>query len=419
MSRRSILSANEKQSLIALPDNQTDFIRHYSLDESDISLIGQKRDNANRLGFAIQLSYMRYPGIILGVNETPDTALLQFIATQLHTPIEAWNDYSLREQTRREHLIELQQIFGYRTFSREFYPHHVEYITALATETTKGIVLAEHLVTYLRKHKILLPTVLVIEKICAQAMTQANKIIYNRLTADLTQSHLDKLDNLLQLKDGTKLTYLAWLRQSPTKPTSRQMNAHIDRLKYCLSLDLPDAIGQRIHQNHLLKIAREGGQMQATDLAKFEPKRRYATLVALIIESKATIIDEIIDLHDRIISTIFNKAKNKHNQAFTASGKSINEKVELYTRIGKALIQAKSQNINPFNAIEGILSWEAFTQSVADAESLVQPNDFDFLPRINDSYHSVNNSKSPTNLLKPITCLMLALRLIKGCKSPP
>lgn len=197
------------------------------------------------------------------------------------------------------------------------------------------------------------------------------------------------------------------------------MNTHIDRLKYCLAFDLPDGIERRIHQNRLLKIAREGGQMQATDLAKFEPKRRYAALVALIIESKATIIDEIIDLHDRIISTIFNKAKNKHNQAFTASGKSINEKVELYTRIGKALIQAKSQNIDPFNAIEGILSWEAFTQSVADAESLVQPNDFDFLPRINDSYHSVNNSKSPTNLLKPITCLMLALRLIKGCKSPP
>ncbi|MCM3551225.1 Tn3 family transposase, partial [Alkalihalobacillus clausii] len=138
-----------------------------------------------------------------------------------------------------------------------------------------------------------------------------------------------------------------------------------------------------------IKIAREGGQMQAADLAKFESKRRYATLVALVSESKATIIDEIIDLHDRIIGKIFNKAKNKHQQVFSASGKSINEKVELYTRIGKALIQAKQQNIDPFDAIENIISWEAFTQSVDDAESLVQPNDFDFLPRINDSYQTI------------------------------
>lgn len=258
-----------------------------------------------------------------------------------------WQNYGLREVTKREHALELQQTFGYRTFSRESYSHYVEYITTLATETTKGIILAEHLVTYLRNHKILLPTVLVIEKICAEAITQANKIIYERLTADLTQTHLEKLDALLCLKDGLKITHLAWLRQSPTKPNSRHMNAHIDRLKYCLSLDLPENMGQQIHQNRLLKIAREGGQMQATDLAKFEPKRRYATLVALVIESKATIIDEIIDLHDRIIGTIFNKAKHKHNQAFTASGKSINEKVALYTRIGKALIQAKSQNTDP------------------------------------------------------------------------
>ncbi|MCM3603732.1 Tn3 family transposase, partial [Robertmurraya korlensis] len=160
-------------------------------------------------------------------------------------------------------------------------------------------------------------------------------------------------------------------------------------LQYCLDINLPDGIERRIHQNRLLKIAREGGQMQAADLAKFESKRRYATLVALVSESKATIIDEIIDLHDRIIGKIFNKAKNKHQQVFSASGKSINEKVELYTRIGKALIQAKQQNIDPFDAIENIISWEAFTQSVDDAESLVQPNDFDFLPRINDSYQTI------------------------------
>lgn len=83
MARRSILTAQERQSLVALPDNQTDFIRHYSLSETDLSLIKQKRGDTNRLGFAIQLCYMRYPGIILGVKEIPDPYLLKFIAKQL------------------------------------------------------------------------------------------------------------------------------------------------------------------------------------------------------------------------------------------------------------------------------------------------------------------------------------------------
>ena len=67
-----------------------------------------------------------------------------------------------------------------------------------------------------------------------------------------------------------------------------------------------------------LKIAREGGQMTPADLAKFESQRRYATLVALAIEGMATVTDEIIDLHDRILGKLFNAAKNKHQQQFQA-----------------------------------------------------------------------------------------------------
>lgn len=89
------------------------------------------------------------------------------------------------------------------------------------------------------------------------------------------------------------------------------MLEHIERLKAWQALDLPTGIERLVHQNRLLKIAREGGQMTPADTAKFEPQRRYATLVAL-----ATVTDEIIDLHDRITGKLFNAAKNKHQQQF-------------------------------------------------------------------------------------------------------
>ncbi|MBZ4312648.1 hypothetical protein LAN17_24075, partial [Mycobacterium tuberculosis] len=82
--------------------------------------------------------------------------------------------------------------------------------------------------------------------------------------------------------------------------------------------------------NRLRKIAREGGQMTPADRAKFEPQRRYATLVALAIEGMATVTDEIIDLHDRILGKLLNAAQNKHQQQFQASGKAITAKVRLY-----------------------------------------------------------------------------------------
>ncbi|WP_308378274.1 DUF4158 domain-containing protein, partial [Serratia marcescens] len=55
MPRRSILSAAERESLLALPDTKDELIRHYTFSESDLSIIRQRRGPANRLGFAVQL----------------------------------------------------------------------------------------------------------------------------------------------------------------------------------------------------------------------------------------------------------------------------------------------------------------------------------------------------------------------------
>jgi hypothetical protein len=65
MPRRSILSATEQASLLDLPDSQDDLIRYYTFNEPDLSLIRQRRGDANRLGFAIQLCLLRYPGYAL------------------------------------------------------------------------------------------------------------------------------------------------------------------------------------------------------------------------------------------------------------------------------------------------------------------------------------------------------------------
>lgn len=126
--------------------------------------------------------------------------------------------------------------------------------------------------------------------------------------------------------------------------------------------------------------------MTPADLAKFERQRRYATLMALAFEGMATVTDEIIDLHDRILGKLFATAKNKHQQQFQASGKAINDKVRLYGRIGHALLEAKQNGGDPFAAIESIIPWDAFAASVTEAQKLAQPEDFDFLHRIGENY---------------------------------
>ncbi|MEH3425667.1 DUF4158 domain-containing protein, partial [Enterobacter roggenkampii] len=111
MPRRSILSAAERESLLALPDTKDELIRHYTFSESDLSIIRQRRGPANRLGFAVQLCYLRFPGVILGADEPPFPPLLRLVANQLKVGIESWDEYGQREQTGTVAKLAMRQPF--------------------------------------------------------------------------------------------------------------------------------------------------------------------------------------------------------------------------------------------------------------------------------------------------------------------
>lgn len=88
-------------------------------------------------------------------------------------------------------------------------------------------------------------------------------------------------------------------------------------------------------------------------------------------------------------SGLLSRAKRQHAERFQHSGKAINDKLRLYGRVGRALLQARQSGGDPFAAIEAVLPWEEFRQSVQEAESLAQPAEFDYLPLLGESAASL------------------------------
>jgi TnpA family transposase len=386
MPRRSILSATEQASLLALPESQDDLIRLYTFDEPDMALIRQRRGDANRIGFAVQLALLRYPGYALGTDARLPGPIIEWIARQVRAEAAAWEKYGERDETRREHFQELRAYLGLSVFKLSDFRFLVQTLTDVGMQTDKGLLLAQHALEALRQRRVILPALTVVERACGEAITRANRRIYRALIEPLGEHHRRRLDELLETKPDTNLTWLMWLRQSPRKPNSRHMMEHIKRLKTFQGLELPDGIGRSVHQNRLLKIAREGAQMSPADLARFEIDRRYATLVAAVLEGMATVIDEVIDLHDRILIKVFSTARNKHQEKFHSQGKDINEKVRLYSKIGHALLDAKQTGADPFASIEAVITWDDFEKSISEADKLVQPVSFDHLHLVSEQF---------------------------------
>jgi hypothetical protein len=373
MALRSLLTAAERRQVLAVPTVDEDLAVHYTLGEADMSLIRQRRGEANRLGFAIQLCLLRHPGIALAEDTEVLPELVSWIADQLAIPAEAWGDYGTREETRQEHGRDIRAYLGMSTFAIADFRQLVEHTCDVAAQTDKGLLLVESAMDFLRARKVAAPGVGIIERACAQALTKANRRIYATICDNLSPEHRRRLDGLLIRRPDSPLTEIGWLRQAPLRPNARAMNEHIARLTTWRALDLPWAAGKLVHRNRLLKLAREGASMTAADLAKFEPGRRYATLFAMSVESMATVTDEIIELHDRIIGRIIRTAQNKQNQNTLASRATVAAMMRLHSRLGDALIEAKETGEDPFAAIETAIGWESLAESIAQAKELTRP----------------------------------------------
>ncbi|MGB4948676.1 MAG: Tn3 family transposase [Candidatus Competibacter denitrificans] len=397
MPRRSLLTPAERAELFAFPGDEGEIIRRYTLSTLDLSVIRRRRGDHNRLGFAVLLCCLRYPGFILPPSAEPPFSLLAIVGQQLQISPSVWPQYAQRAQTRREHLVELQAWLQLTVFSTADYRRLAHPLAELARQTDRGPVLAAAMVDWLRQQRIILPTADVIDRLCSEALARGTRQVHEALIAPLSAQHRQALDPLLTVREGTKNSGLVWLRQPPIAPKPRHVLVHLERLKAIDELSLPPGLEQAIHQNRLLKLAREGGQMTAQHLRDLEPARRYATLVALLLDTRATLIDDIIDLHDRYMGSVFSKAKRNHADQFQQSGKAINDKVRLYSRIGRALLDAKQSGGDPFAAIEAIMSWDVFSQSIAEAEQWVRPENFDFLSLIGDSFNQLRRY-TPTML---------------------
>src|SRR5450631_400096 len=94
-------------------------------------------------------------------------------------------------------------------------------------------------------------------------------------------------------------------------------------------------------------------------------------------------------MFEHLVGKLFAKSERAHADEFHSSGKAINEKVRLYAKIDRALIEARTSGADAFAAIEAVLSWSKFESTVAEAQTLAQPEEFDFLALLDERYSSV------------------------------
>ena len=371
------------------PTDQREMIRHYTLSAADLAAIRRCRGDHNRLGHALMLCYLRYPGRPLKAGERPPRSLLSFIAEQIDALPGAIGDYLAGERNRQRHAAELQDRLGFCPFGARPAADLAGWLLPHAIENDRLAHLAGLVVEECRRRRIVIPSPGAIERLCIQVRYRARREVQRRLTDGLSAEQRHRLDVLTQRRAETNQSWLAWLRQMPEAAKPVAMLGLIERLEHVRAVGLDPVRGHRVHQARLAQLAREAGRTTAQHIASYERQRRHAALVAVTLDLAAGLTDQAVDLFDRLIGMMFRKADERHARAFQADGRAINEKVRLYARVGTALIAARDNKQDPFDAITAVIPWDRFLATVAQAETLARSEEFDPYQMLGQHYAGI------------------------------
>jgi TnpA family transposase len=217
MRGKELLTPDQRKDLLRLSfETEKELAFYYTFSDFDLEIINRHRRDYNRLGFAIQLCLLRHPGCSLANINMPDIPenLLKYVADQLKVRPSIFELYARRDTTRREHLEEIRQEYGYRTFTIRDYRKLSKALQSHAAKNGSTIYLVQTALQELRREKIILPAIPTVERAVWETRRRVEERIFNVLTSSLTPSQQEKLDKLLIPMEGTSKTYLAMVKRS-------------------------------------------------------------------------------------------------------------------------------------------------------------------------------------------------------------
>ena len=387
MPRRSILTERQRSALFDLPTDETLMLRHYTLADDDIEHINERRRPENKIGFALQLCALRYPGRLLSSDEVIPEKILRFIAAQLGLSAGDVLPYAARRQTRQQHLHNLREVYGFKMFSGQGARSLKAWLECEAESSRSSEDLARRFVEECRRTHTILPGVSVIERLCADALVSAERRIESRIANRIDDGTKERLDALLtEIADGN-VTRFIWLRRFEVGSNSAGASRLLDRLEFLQGISLSPDILVDVPPHRVTRLRRQGERYFADGLRDITSDRRLAILAVCAVEWTAAIADAVIETHDRIVGKTWRDAKRLSDARIADARSSLRETLRSFKDLGAALLAAKADGASLEAAIDVTCGWSHLERMVTTAAELTDTMAADALTHVVHGYH--------------------------------
>ena len=387
MPRRQVLTDRQRSSLLDLPTDDAALLHHYTLADEDLEQIRRRRQSHNRLGFALQLCAFRYPGRLLSPGEVIPIEVARFIAAQLGERADDLCCYAETDVTRRRHLVDLRDIYGYKMFTGRGARDLKVWLEAAAETARSNEDLARRFIKQCRATQTILPGITVIERLCADTLVGAERRVDARIAGRLNDDMRTRLDALLTEDAGGSVTRFVWLRQFEVGRNSADMNRLLDRLEYLQTLELDRSILADVPPHRVARLRRQGERYFAGDLRDISGDRRLAILAVCALEWRSSIADAVVETHDRIVGKTWREAKSRCDARMDDAKLALKDTLQSFKTLGAALLEAHEDRASLEEAVGNAGGWISLKGLVATAAQLTDTFAADPLVHVGHGYH--------------------------------
>ena len=357
MARRQLLTDEERQILLGIPTDPDGLARLFTFTQSDQDLVAERRSDASRLGFAVQLALLRHPGTVLAHLDQVPGPLVAWLAGRLDIPAAAFTAYARRPQTMTDHARRLAAALGLRMPIAADLPVMIEAAAQAGWGTDRGQPIAAAVVAALRTARVILPTAAVLERAAIAGRARARKRGTDALLAGVTDAQLTRLETLLVSDPQLGMTRFVWLKAMPVAPKADHVRELLDRLHLILGMGLPHEAGARIHGDRLQQLVREGHAADAHQLGRYAAHRRRAILVATTLDLETRLTDAVLDMVDKLVGGLFARARNATRRHYAASAGDVGRLMRLFHGTIEALVAAQESERDAFEAVDDAVGW--------------------------------------------------------------
>ena len=299
---------------ISLPEDpsENELAVDWGLSIADHLEVARCRGDLNRLRFAVQLCVLRKHCRFLESYSQVPVRIINHLSKQLELPPLLRLEESERDATE---YVQQQRVRSYLNFHICDERIESELTSWLADRAVEGS-LPEQLYgkaeQLLKSRHVVLPAASAIERLVDSVSARARNDFFEFITSRLPDNLPQQIDELLDKTGSDGKTVLFHLKEYPPAPSSKSILEYIDHFKLIdamLVQDFDTGVEPQM-QKHLALLAK---QYDASALKRFPAAKKYALASCFIVETRKTVLDYVVAMHDQFTIDMARKSKNKHN----------------------------------------------------------------------------------------------------------